>query len=334
MKKLLSLILALAMTASAAGCAAQPASGSASAPASVSAPSSAVSAPAAEKPATDPSGAEVNIPDEIGSVVVLAPSIAETLVALGCGDLIVGYDAQSVGLAGLPADVPTFDMMQPDMEQLAALKPDVLFVSNMTLYDQTNPYQQLIDLGVCVLCVPTADSIAAIQEDIAFIAAAMGKTAEGDALIVEMQAELDRIAAIGATVTEKKSVYFEIGAAPNLYSFGTGVFLNEMIELIGAENILADQQGWLAVEALAGGGGRDRGGRRPRRHPHQRELHRRACGRNSGPRRLGRHARRAGPAGVLHRQHGLFPVQPQHREGSGPDGKGRLSRPVRRGITP
>ena len=249
MKKLLSLILALAMTASAAGCAAQPASGSASAPASVSAPSSAVSAPAAEKPATDPSGAEVNIPDEIGSVVVLAPSIAETLVALGCGDLIVGYDAQSVGLAGLPEGVPTFDMMQPDMEQLAALKPDVLFVSNMTLYDQSNPYQQLIDLGVCVLCVPTANSIAAIQEDIAFIAAAMGKTAEGDTLIADMQAELDRIAAIGATVTEKKSVYFEIGAAPNLYSFGTGVFLNEMIELIGAENILADQQGWLAVEA-------------------------------------------------------------------------------------
>lgn len=249
MKKLLSLILALAMTASAAGCAAQPASGSASAPASVSAPSSAVSAPAAEKPATDPSGAEVNIPDEIGSVVVLAPSIAETLVALGCGDLIVGYDAQSVGLAGLPADVPTFDMMQPDMEQLAALKPDVLFVSNMTLYDQTNPYQQLIDLGVCVLCVPTANSIATIQEDIVFIAAAMGKTAEGDTLIADMQAELDRIAAIGATVTDKKSVYFEIGAAPNLYSFGTGVFLNEMIELIGAENVLADQEGWLAVEA-------------------------------------------------------------------------------------
>lgn len=249
MKKILSLILALAMAASVAGCAAQPASGSASAPASVSAPSSAVSAPAAEKPTTDPSGAEVNIPDEIGSVVVLASSIAETLVALGCGDLIVGYDAQSVGLAGLPADVPTFDTMQPDMEQLAALKPDVLFVSNMTLYDQTNPYQQLIDLGVCVLCVPTANSIAAIQEDIAFIAAAMGKTAEGDTLIADMQAELDRIAAIGATVTDKKSVYFEIGAAPSMYSFGSGVFLNEMIELIGAENVLADQEGWLAVEA-------------------------------------------------------------------------------------
>ena len=245
MKKLLSLILALALAASAAGCAAQPASGSASAPA----PSSSVSAPAAGKPGTDPSGAEVNIPDEIGSVVVLAPSIAETLVALGCGELIVGCDVQSAGLAGLPEGVPTFDLMQPDMEQLAALNPDVLFVSNMTLYDQSNPYQQLMDLGVCVLCVPTAGSIAAIQEDVAFIAAAMGKSAEGDALLADMQAELDRIAAIGAAVTDKKSVYFEIGAAPSMYSFGDGVFLNEMIELIGAENILADQEGWLAVEA-------------------------------------------------------------------------------------
>ena len=245
MKKLLSLILALALAASAAGCAAQPASGSASAPA----PSSSVSAPAAGKPGTDPSGAEVNIPDEIGSVVVLAPSIAETLVALGCGELIVGYDTQSAGLAGLPEGVPTFDLMQPDMEQLAALNPDVLFVSNMTLYDQSNPYQQLMDLGVCVLCVPTAGSIAAIQEDVAFIAAAMGKSAEGDALLADMQAELDRIAAIGAAVTDKKSVYFEIGAAPSMYSFGDGVFLNEMIELIGAENILAGQEGWLAVEA-------------------------------------------------------------------------------------
>ena len=245
MKKLLSLILALALAASAAGCAAQPASGSASAPA----PSSSVSAPAAGKPGTDPSGAEVNIPDEIGSVVVLAPSIAETLVALGCGELIVGCDTQSAGLAGLPEGVPTFDLMQPDMEQLAALNPDVLFVSNMTLYDQSNPYQQLMDLGVCVLCVPTAGSIAAIQEDIAFIAAAMGKSAEGDALLADMQAELDRIAASGAAVTNKKSVYFEIGAAPSMYSFGDGVFLNEMIELIGAENILAGQEGWLAVEA-------------------------------------------------------------------------------------
>lgn len=244
MKKLLTLFTALALALSLAGCSGQTGSDQSS----VSAPGSASSVSSSAKPTVDPSGAAVEIPDAIHSVVVLSPAVNEVLVDLGCGDKIVAYDAQSVGLEGLPEDVPVLDMLQPDMEQLAALRPDVLIVSNMTLYDQENPYQQLMDMGVCVLCVPSADSIADIQASLTFLAAAMGKPAEGEALIAEMQAELDRISAIGQTITEKKKVYFEIGAAPNLYSFGSGVFLNEMIELIGAENILADQEGWLAVE--------------------------------------------------------------------------------------
>ena len=53
--------------------------------------------------------------------------------------------------------------------------------------------------------------------------------------------------AIGETIGEKKTVLFEISPVPYLYSFGTGVYLNEMIELIGAENVLADQEGWISV---------------------------------------------------------------------------------------
>lgn len=249
MKKLIAFFLALTMAVSMAGCAGSSAADSSEKTES-SAPtaSSEASAPEASKPTTDPSGAEMSIPDSIDSIVCLSPAVNEVLIALGVGDSLVAYDTQSVGLEGIPADLPTLDMMQPDMETLASLKPDVLFVSNMTLYDQTNPFQQLIDMGVCVLCVPSANSIAEIESSLSFIAAAVGKSAEGDALIGGMQAELDRIAAIGESITEKKTVYFEIGAAPNLYSFGSGVFLNEMIELIGAENILADQEGWLAVE--------------------------------------------------------------------------------------
>lgn len=203
--------------------------------------------PDAGKPTVDPSGAEISVPEQIDTIVVLAPSLAETVVALGRGDQIVGYDTNSVGLEGLPADKVVLDTVNPDMEQLLALKPDVLMVSNLSLYDAENPYQQLIDNGVCVVCVPTSDSIADIQSDIAFVAAVLGETQKGDALIADMQQEIDRITSIAAGITEKKTVYFEISAAPYMYSFGTGVFLNEMIELLGAENILADQEGWLSV---------------------------------------------------------------------------------------
>lgn len=204
---------------------------------------------AAALPTTDPSGAQIKVPENIETIAVLSPSIAQTIIGLGLGDKIAAYDAQSVGLEGLPESDIVLDFMQPDMEQLAALNPDVLFVSNMTLYDQENPYQTLIDQGVCVICVPTSESIAAIQSDISFLAAVLGVPEKGEAMLADMQAQIDSIAAIGSTITDKKTVYFEIAAAPSMYSFGSGVFLNEMIELIGAKNILADQSGWLGVEA-------------------------------------------------------------------------------------
>ena len=62
------------------------------------------------------------------------------------------------------------------------------------------------------------------------------------------------MAAIGAAVPEdeRKSVYFEISAAPYCYSFGEGVFLDEMLELIGADNVLAGQEGWVLLGAACG----------------------------------------------------------------------------------
>lgn len=239
LNRLISVLIALTMMLSLAACKADEPSSS-----ETGKPSGQVQA---TLPDTDPSGAKITVPEQINSVAVLAPSIAETVIALGYGGKIVAYDTASVGLEGIPENVPVLDTTQPDIEQLAALKPDVLMVSNLSLYDQEAPYQQLIDMGVCVICVPTSDSIKDIQSDIAFIASVFGESEKGEQIIAEMQAEIDRIAAIGKTITEKKSVYFEISAAPYMYSFGSGVFLNEMIELIGAENILADQEGWLSV---------------------------------------------------------------------------------------
>lgn len=230
-KKLISLLIILAMTLGLAACGANAPSASGSGTLSM----------------VDPSGAEITVPEKIGSIVVLGPSIAETVVALGYGDKIAAYDISGVGLEGLPADVPVFDLVEPDMEQLVALNPDLLLVTNLSLYDETNPYQQLMDLGVCVACIPSGDSIADIQSDIAFLAAVLGEEEKGDALILEMQSEIDEITATAQGIEEKKTVYFEIAAAPYMYSFGKGVFLNEILELIGAENILADQEGWLSV---------------------------------------------------------------------------------------
>lgn len=201
-------------------------------------------------PTTDPSGASITIPEQVDSVVSLAPSICETLVALGVEEKITGYDLQSVGIAGLPENVPTFDTVNPDVEQLAAMAPDMLLVSNLSLYDQEAPYQPLIDAGVCVICVPTSESVEGVRNDIRFLAAALGVPEEGERVVDEMDAELAKLSALVSDIPEeeRKSVFFEISPAPYLYSSGSGTYLHELIELAGGRNVLADQSGWISVE--------------------------------------------------------------------------------------
>lgn len=143
-------------------------------------------------------------------------------------------------------ELPQFDMMTPDCEAILALNPDIVFVTGMS-YQGDDPYEELEIAGICVAQIPSSDSLAGIQEDIQFVADCFGMTEEGAAIVEDMQGAIDEVAEIGETITEKKSVLFEIACLPNIYSFGNGVFLQEMLELIGAENVFADQDGWISV---------------------------------------------------------------------------------------
>jgi iron complex transport system substrate-binding protein len=117
----------------------------------------------------------------------------------------------------------------------------------MSLIDGVNPYQALIDSGICVAVIPSADSLDGIKRDIQFIADCMGEPEKATPIIDKMNSDIETIKAIGDTIAEKKRIHFEISALPYLYSFGKGTFLDEMITLIGAENVYTDEQSWIAV---------------------------------------------------------------------------------------
>ncbi|HEY8345746.1 MAG TPA: ABC transporter substrate-binding protein [Symbiobacteriaceae bacterium] len=202
---------------------------------------------AASLPTVDRAGNPITLPPEITRVISLAPSITQVLDALGLKDRLVGIDTQTPRYVPGLDSLPQFDMMQPDLEAMLALQPDLVLVSGISLYASDDPFKPLKDVGIPVAVIPTSNSIEDVMKDIQFIAGCFGKQAEGEAIVAQMRAEIDRIAAIGATITEKKRVMFEIAPLPTIYSFGSGVFLHEMLELIGAENVFADHQGWMAV---------------------------------------------------------------------------------------
>lgn len=204
------------------------------------------SAALAAPPAADRAGNPIQVPAQVNRIVSLAPATTQILDALGLLDKVVGVDTQTPLYVAGVEHLPQFDLMSPDIEAIAALEPDILFASGMSYLDG-NPFQLLMDMGVCVVDIPSADSIAGICDDILFTAGCLGMDAQGQAIVDDMLAKIDALAAIGGSIESKKTVLFEIGALPYIYSFGQGTFLHEMLTLLGAENVLGGQSGWLAV---------------------------------------------------------------------------------------
>lgn len=202
----------------------------------------------AEKPAEDRAGNAITIPDEINKIASFAPSINQVLESFGMLDKVVAIDTQTPFYVQGLDSLPQFDMMEPDVEKIAELEPDIVFTTGMS-YQDNDPYAALVDMGICVVVIPSSTSIQGIQDDITFMAACLGGDAvkKADEINKEFQGEIDKIKAIGDKVTDKKKVMFEIAALPYLYSFGKGTFLDEMITIIGAENVFGDQESWIGI---------------------------------------------------------------------------------------
>ena len=198
------------------------------------------------RPDTDRSGNPIALPDAVDSIISMAPSATQTLLDLGLKDKLVAVDTYSAMYFGLE-DLPTFDMMEPDTEQMAVLDADLIFTTGMSASAGSDPFKPLRDVGVCVADIPSASSIEAMLEDTRFIAACVGAGETCEDLIAQFQEELDQLSDIGAGIQDSKRVVVEIACAPDIYTAGSGTFMQEMLTVIGAENIFADQEGFVAV---------------------------------------------------------------------------------------
>lgn len=194
----------------------------------------------------DMEGTEFTVPKKIERIVSTAPSNTEILVGLGLGDKIVGVDKYSSDVKGLKSDVAKFDFRNPDSEAILALKPDIIIASGHNREGNEDPFKVLKEAGIPVVYIPTSKNMDGIYEDINFLAKLTGTETKGTEMVNGMKEEVNKIKAIGETIKDKKTVYFEIGSGSKLYSFGNDTFLNSLLDIVGAKNVFADQKGWIS----------------------------------------------------------------------------------------
>lgn len=194
----------------------------------------------------DREGGVIQVPDSVNTIISTAPSITEILVGLDAGNKIIAADTYSSDVEGISPDICTIDFANLSIEELTALSPDVVIISGMSMGGADDPYAALKDAGVNVIYVPTSSSIESVKLDIEFLAGYVGAEARGAELIADINTAVAEISLKASQITEKKKVYFEIGAAPYLYTCGSGTFIDEVITLIGAENIYGGEEGWIS----------------------------------------------------------------------------------------
>jgi iron complex transport system substrate-binding protein len=185
----------------------------------------------------------------------MAPSLTETLLALGLGDRVVGvtrYCPEVPGAASVGGH------LDPSVEGIVAHDPDLVML--MQAHDHLRG--RLEGLGLDTFQVDQHD-VAAILASIEEIAGRCGVSERGRRLVVELESELAEVAA-AVEGRDRPRVLVAVGREPgtgritSLWAAGPHTFFDDVVDLAGGVNALPgsavrypelSREGLLGVDA-------------------------------------------------------------------------------------
>lgn len=192
----------------------------------------------------DDRGVKVTFEKVPETVISLQPSNTEILFALGMGDRIVGAtDFDKYPAAALEIERVS-DALTFNSERIVALNPDVVFAYSN---GEEEAIKALENTGVKVFVIKAATTFEDVYGDIKQIAQVMDVEDKGAALNGEIQGEIADVQAKVATVKEPKNVYYEISAAPELWTAGEDTFQQEVLTAANVKNIFSNISGWAEI---------------------------------------------------------------------------------------
>lgn len=195
---------------------------------------------------TDMTGRTVQIEGTVERVVALTASECEILYALGTGERMVGrgeycdYPKEASKLPVVQSGADT------NMEQILALKPQVVLMSAMAQTDEQ--IAALEQAGIDVV-VTDARDIQGVYNAISLVGEVVDRQEQASALIQSMK---ERFAAVKAKAAahpgDARSVYFEVAPLEvGLWTAGSSTFMDEIAGMLQLKNIFADVNSWAEV---------------------------------------------------------------------------------------
>lgn len=197
-----------------------------------------IAATPAGRAVTDETGRRVTIPDHPERVVSLAPSITETLYALGLGGSLVG----DTDYCDFPPEAKLKPhvgaVLNPSLEKIVALKPDLVLGSVEANRRET--VDQLERLGIPLYGV-TAHSLDDTLRTIRDLGDVMGQEARAQAMVASLTQRIEAVERRAAGQPRPK-VLFVTWYRP-LITAGPHTFVADVIRRAGGVSIADDLTG-------------------------------------------------------------------------------------------
>ncbi len=187
------------------------------------------------KPATfvDMVGREVELQGPPCRIISLAPSLTEILYALGAGDAVVGVTDYATYPPEVEAKPSVGGGINPNLEVIVALKPDLIFVSADA--NRWGTLSQLERIHIPVFGVKPI-GVGGVFESIQKVGEVVGRRQQAETLMAEMRRRM-------ATVSKKvkglarPQVLFVIWIDPLIVA-GRGTVIDGLIDVAGGANVV------------------------------------------------------------------------------------------------
>jgi iron complex transport system substrate-binding protein len=198
--------------------------------------------PPAFREITDETGRTIRIPQSVHRIVSLAPSLTETLYALGLEERLVGDTDYCDFPPAAQQKTKVGGAVNPSLEAIAALHPDLVLVTKSL--NRLDTVRALADLGIPSYATDphTVEEIISSTERLAGV---LGAPEAGGSIVKDLERRLAETQRRVAPFPLRR-VLFVVWTEP-LISIGKNTFIADALVHAGAVSIIDSAQNWPQV---------------------------------------------------------------------------------------
>ncbi len=195
--------------------------------------------PPASTVIVDEVGRKVRVAQDVQRVVSLAPSLTETVFALGEEKKLVGDTVYCDYPEAAKQVTKVGDVLNPSLEQIVALKPDLVLVTRALNRLETVHALDQLNVPTYATDPRTVDDVLASTEKLAQI---LGNPEKGRALSAELAARLRELQKRLANSPPRR-LLFVVWMDP-LISIGQNTFIADALRRAGGVSLVESAQDW------------------------------------------------------------------------------------------